>query len=238
MVNQTALHYWITKNFDFKGHNTNCPVHDDSNASCSVSLENDRCQVFCHTCGKDDGRAYKAFLEMYKASNPHEDIPQEESREKSKNKIKKVDYEPRTANFLDVSSPAVAKQILYARKTLKSDSPVDNADTLIHWYHDSIGEKIGFGVLRVKLLDGKKMFYPFYHTTKDDWSFKHPTDMHGDKIKILPYGFNNLYHKHDTGKPVVIVEGEKTADAINSIPGKPYIALCGLGGSNGANTNW
>jgi len=107
----------------------------------------------------------------------------------------------------------------------------------VYPYKNEKGDPV-FYTLRLESIDnGKKIVLPlsygmFHADQNPSWKFKG----HSDKREIL---YNtHLVHQFPQ-KPVLVVEGEKTADAANKLLGKDYVVVSWVGGSAAAkDANW
>lgn len=91
-------------------------------------------------------------------------------------------------------------------------------------YKDESGDPL-FYIVRQENNDGKKFFYPFTFTNKNEWIKKHYPN---------PPLYNLDKLAKDLSKPVLIVEGEKSAEAA-SVAMKVYITTTWPSGANAWN---
>ena len=109
--------------------------------------------------------------------------------------------------------------------------------TAMHPYHSSDGDLVYYTLRLEGKDDGKKIVLPLsYGKThlagEPSWKLKG----HTAKNELL---YNaHLLNKHPE-KPVLVVEGEKTADAANKLLGKDYVVVSWCGGASAAQgANW
>lgn len=104
-------------------------------------------------------------------------------------------------------------------------------------YHNQDGNVLFYTLRLESKGDGKKIVLPL------SYGKSHPDATPSWNFKRYNEGKALLYNEHliskDLEKPIVIVEGEKTANAAQQLLGKEYIVVSWLGGSSAAKeANW
>ncbi len=109
--------------------------------------------------------------------------------------------------------------------------------TASYLYHDADGSPVFYTLRLEHKEDGKKIVLPLSYgkTQQQDepsWKLK----SHSAKSKLL---YNTHLVCQQSNKPVLIVEGEKTADAAQKLLGKDYVVVSWIGGAAAAKeANW
>jgi hypothetical protein len=103
-----------------------------------------------------------------------------------------------------------------------------------HAYRDEQGNLKGY-VFRIEKADGSKMTPPLSYCENEDglkaWKWQG-----FEKDNKTPYGIEKLLM--DKTKPVLVVEGEKTADAAQKLLPEYHVLTWGGGAGNVDKTNW
>lgn len=192
-------------------HKGLCPFHNESTPSFSV---NERKQIYkCFGCGK--GGNVFSFL-----------LAQGKSFKEAKDELRNPYY---------ISAPTPMPTKVEAESVWKDCTPSGAATEIVHsklgvpaktWaYRNRNGDVIGYAC-RFEV-DGKKQVLPYTHKTN------------GEKTGWRWMGFNKprpLYNLHKIEqfpeKTILVVEGEKTADAASKLFPK-IIATTWMGGADG-----
>lgn len=141
-------------------------------------------------------------------------------------------------------------------------APEHVAPTFEHWrnkasaywaYRDLTGKVVGF-VVRFDLPDGEKEVLPYSYAecTAEGWEFEWKGEGKGKFFKPgdkmwrwlgipKPRPLYNLHLIHENPKAsILVVEGEKTADAVQAqLDPKKTVVTCWIGGANGVErTDW
>jgi Ti-type conjugative transfer relaxase TraA len=107
----------------------------------------------------------------------------------------------------------------------------------VYPYHNEKGEPIFYTLRLESKIDGRKIVLPLsygksFQEEESYWKLK----AHSEKNKLL---YNTHFLYQNPKKPVLIVEGEKTADAANKLVGKDYVVITWAGGAAAAkDANW
>jgi putative DNA primase/helicase len=206
------------KGSEYKGI---CPFHNDTDASLNV---NPTKQVWmCPVCvgAGDKGKKGDVYDFLIARGNS---LPQSIL-------ILTGDAESETPIKSDFNKPARKKKIewKHVRPVVEATDFThyeNGKPTVIHTYRDAKGV-IGY-VCRFDLENGKKETLPFCYTQSPD----------GSMYRWSYQGFTNrpLYNADliaaHPGLPVVLVEGEKVADWMQSRSNGKYVATTWVGGSN------
>ena len=205
-----------------------CPFHDDQKESLQV---NERKQIFsCFACGRDDvagdsihflqllGRTFYEACEEINGGEIQGEISIK------KNEGKKRDTAP-------VWSPVPGKWPKYPKgfKHFKMGVP-----SKVWAYKNAKGTVIGY-VCRFDLADGEKQVIPLMYGTdgqKTQWRWQ------GLPVPRPLYNLNLITKNPDA--QILVVEGEKTADAAQvHLDPKKWVVTTWIGGANGIkNANW
>lgn len=194
---------------------TRCPLHDDDSPSCSITAKDGKLLVRCHA-GCDQREVFKACTERLKAANGH-DAEWQPKKRSSKPKAAAARPEPTVITPVpaDAAKPAF-------------HHPGDGV-ALEHYrwaWHDAEG-RILFYTCRWDKPGGKKEVRPYCYAARDDghrmWSWRaHPAPRQ-------LYRLRDLLARREL--PVLLVEGEKTAEAIAAVVGRDWCVTTWAGGS-------
>jgi DNA primase len=192
------------------GYDCRCPSHDDNKASLSVSNGGDKLLFTCHA-GCDQRDVADAIKGMgFTISS------------RTTPRIEIPEVKP--------ASPGVFKPPAgTAPPTIDECKTSGQKPVALYYYRDQDGEIIN-AVARYES-NGVKTFLP--------WSWNGRTWV----CKQLPEGERHLYNLHLTRQrpdaSIVVVEGEKCADALQSILGDEYVVLTWAGGAKAVDkTDW
>jgi putative DNA primase/helicase len=198
-----------------------CPFHDDHKESLQV---NERKQIYkCFACDDPGGDAIQFLIgKGYKFHDAVKYLGGEEIKpsEESKKRIAKAAAAPVWKQIKPTSPPVEIKHYQHGKPAA------------VWTYRDAQGKIIGF-VCRFNFPDGRKDVIPFVFATdgkKNEWrwlGFASPRPLYNlDKIIASP------------DKMVMVVEGEKTADAAQKLF-PSVVVTCWIGGAKAiAETDW
>lgn len=192
-----------------------CPLHDDKQASCHIQVT-DKLLVYCHVCGKDK---QKDLVDLLKKEDLWVTI---ESPKKS---------EPQDGPQSNIPAHDVPEVFPRYMSHLGQNYPISKIWT----YYTETGHP-AFWVLRADYQDvtgkSQKIVKPFSSFTIDgEHVFKVSLQHSARPLYNLPEIVNN------PNKIVILVEGEKAADAGKKLF-PDYVVSCWSGGVNGfKNTN-
>jgi putative DNA primase/helicase len=207
-----------------------CPFHDDEKESLQV---NERKQIFkCFACGDDRiggdaiqfltllGRTFHEACEEINGGTIDREI------EIDPVASKKYDSGP-----VWVPAPQPWPEIPNGFRHYSMGEP-----SKIWAYNDADGSVVGY-VARFDLDDGSKQVIPLIYAKSDS----NPNNQWRWLGLPAPRPLYNLHHlRNNPMATVVVVEGEKTADAVfMELDPEQYVATTWIGGANGIkNANW
>jgi len=143
--------------------------------------------------------------------------------------IKYATWTPITPVPKAVENPNIADN-KYLNYMLK-----DSAQEVARYaYRDEEGRLKGY-VVRVEKADGSKITPPLAYC-QNDKGFKAWRWQAFEKESKTPYGIEKL--AQDTGKPVLVVEGEKTCDAAQNLLPEYHVLTWSGGSGSVGKTNW
>jgi len=215
-----------------------CPFHTEKTPSFTVVP--DKGFAHCFGCGKHISDAIDWIMEYHGVTFPtacdilggQKEAPEFKTRKRRINKIEKDIYAEITPIIpVPDSAPLIApgKKTPEIFNPKRSDDPDKRTTTykpsMVSEYHNQNGALIGY-VLRIDFGDGAKI------TPSVMWC-KLPDGSEGWSHRPFPeprplYNMPSLYRSPDA--PVLIVEGEKSADAAGRIM-KQYVVVTWPGGS-------
>jgi putative DNA primase/helicase len=198
-----------------------CPFHDDEKASLNV---NESKQIFkCFACGGPNGKGGDSIhflmglgMEFNDACKSIANGDSKYDVNVEKREVKKI-TKPEWKQI--IPSPELDQEINH----FKFGKP-----SMVWKYHNQVGEIIGF-VCRFDLDDGTKQVLPYCFATNgkmNTWRWI------GFNLPRPLYNLH-LFNKHPKAS-ILIVEGEKTADAAqNELNPEKTIVTTWIGGANG-----
>jgi hypothetical protein len=193
---------------------TNCPAHDDRNASLSIGQKNGKILVKCHAgCSQD------AVIEAMRARGAW-------PSDKKQPPPRPPERRPKPA---PADAPEVWEPIVPPPRDAVAPIPAQLRCEVLHEYRDA-DDRLLFYVRRHEH-NGSKSFVPLVYGRLGGKLAWH------ERAANTPrplYGLNRLAHA-DAGATVLICEGEKAADAAGRIF-PDYIALTWAGGANAVST--
>jgi hypothetical protein len=188
-----------------------CPDHEDKNPSCNIKLSGDNILAYCFVCGKGvAGAALKARGLWPDQKDTSTYIPTPKPRRTN----------PQPQTLPEKLPPGIPKE-----KEGRSFAGI--------WtYKDKNGKILGYTV-RYDDSKGKTIVPYCRQNQQGNWWNKFP-----ENPRPL-YGLN-LLHKAPKDLMIWLVEGEKCAEALRSLPpGSRRLAVTFMGGSSGiGNTDW
>ncbi len=193
-----------------------CPFHDDKTPSMSVNTEKN--VYYCHGCGaKGDAVTFVKEFDRCSIKEALKAVGKEKSYSKTMHPLKRT-----PASKAKVIVPVPKDAPSYLSIFPKAGNQVD------YEYYDTLGD-LAFIVRRQDSGTGKKVFTPISYTS-DGWKKTRPENM-------PLYGVYEALM--EPKKPVMIVEGEKTAEAAKRLFGDFYAVVTWHGGANAVDSsNW
>ena len=149
--------------------------------------------------------------------------------EKQQNEAKFSTWTPITPVPKEVGAPDVEGN-KYLNYMLRDNAKV----THTHAYRDETGNLKGY-VFRIEKADGSKITPPLAYC-ENEKGFKAWKWLGFDKENKTPYGIEKL--AQNPTKPILVVEGEKTADAAQKLLPEYNVLTWGGGAGNLGKTNW
>lgn len=226
LLNASAvLHTWIPGG-KLQGHEYVCgDIYGNPGRSFSVNINTgkwadfaegqdlagfDLISLYARIKGIKNSEAYRLLSEQYTNHNPISSS--DNSKDRYKNPKKETKNLAEEYKFIPIPENEYPPE---ARKP-----------TNIWSYRNKQGQ-ILFYIYRYDLKDGRKIFCPWSYTDKGSWMKKAWKD---------PRPLYNLHLLEKRPKnPVLIVEGEKAADAANKIAGSIYNVITWPGGAKAIN---
>ena len=197
-----------------------CPDHEDLNPSCDIKLSGDKILVKCRSRGCPQEAIIDALKDrgLWPTSDPHFKVKPHRSKPQQRTPQKK-------------RPPGIPQERIIKDK--KTGEILDTKFFTDFWtYKDEHGKVLGYAV-RFENEKGKDIVPYFNKNQQDNWyggSPKGPRPLYG----------LNLIHQAPKDLTIWIVEGEKCAEALRSLPpGVRRLAITSLGGTNAAKfTDW
>jgi putative DNA primase/helicase len=193
-----------------------CPFHHDTNASLEVVP---RKQIwYCHPCGKG-GDVFDFYTEQGHSLQNAAEIVAGNMEIPRLDDITKTDRprKPQAPEWKVIAAPQITPEFHHF---------IHGEPSMVWTYRDIDGTILGY-TCRFDLEDGGKEVLPYFYCsdgTRSEWRWKGP-----EAPKPL-YGQDRLAANPDA--TVILVEGEKTADALQAVV--PHVVvLTWMGGANG-----
>jgi putative DNA primase/helicase len=162
-----------------------CPSHDDNSASMSITMENDRILLYCHTGCNIDNICISLGIEktdLFAHKNE-----------------KQIDKEP------------VELKLVKEQKRMKANiNPEDKVVFFSSKHKKNVTESVRYSYINA---DGKTAYHVIRSDPKDFRPMTPNGHLSLDGVERLPYRLPELLQGVKESKPILLLEGEKDVDS-------------------------
>ena len=162
-----------------------CLSHDDNSASMSITMENDRILLYCHTGCKIDDICTSLGIEKYDLFSP--------SDKTLTNKV------------------PIPLKLLKEQKRMKANINTDSKVVFFSSKHKkNVTESVRYSYINA---DGKTAYYVIRSDPKDFRPMTPDGHLSLEGVERLPYRLPELLQGVKESKPILLLEGEKDVDS-------------------------
>ncbi len=162
-----------------------CPSHDDNSASMSITMENDRILLYCHTGCKIDDICTSLGIEKYDLFSP--------SDKTLTNKV------------------PIPLKLVKEQKRMKANINADSKVVFFSSKHKkNVTESVRYSYINA---DGKTAYHVIRSDPKDFRPMTPDGYLDLEGVERLPYRLPELLQGVKESKPILLLEGEKDADS-------------------------